>query len=63
MKVSRHALWTLKLTLDEGVRMSYLVELRACVDAGLVVFDDNGRGAPRLTDTGRAALASLEAQS
>lgn len=49
---------TLKLAVEEHVRMSYYSDLRACVAAGLVVFGDLGRGAPHLTDKGWRALAA-----
>ena len=53
-------LWTLKLSIEEHVRSSYLVSLKRCVNAGLVIFTDNGRGFPVLTDTGREALREIE---
>lgn len=59
-KVSELDLVTLATSVAEHVRPSYLPALRRCVDAGLVVFDDCGRGAPRLTDAGRKALAAVQ---
>lgn len=47
---------TLKLTVEEGYRMSYIGDLKACVAAGLVVFGNLGRGTPTLTEKGRKAL-------
>lgn len=48
------------VTIDgEGVRMSYLRELKECVSAGLVVFQNNGVGHPVLTDLGRLAVTEV----
>lgn len=52
-------LMTLKLSIEEHVRPSYMTSLKRCVDAGLVVFTRDGVGAPVLTDAGRTALAGL----
>lgn len=56
VNVSPLDLETLYCAVEEHVRISYMSSLRRCVDAGLVWFQDNGRGAPVLTDAGRAAL-------
>lgn len=58
-EISPLALWTLKLAVEEHVRPSYLVELRKCVDAGLVIFLNEGKGKPMLTDAGREALKRI----
>ncbi len=57
--VSDLDLITLKMSIEEHVRTSYLPSLKRCVDAGFVIFANLGRGAPMLTDAGRAALARI----
>jgi uncharacterized caspase-like protein len=57
--VTKLDLMTLKIATEEHVRFSYLPALRRCVDADLVWFMNEGRGAPVLTDKGRAALLTI----
>ena len=51
---------TLKLSIEEHVCISYIPALKRCVAAGLVVFCDNGKGKPFLTEAGRTALKEIE---
>ncbi len=51
------AIMTLRCTVEEGYRPSYMSDLIECVRAGLCVFPDPVRGGPVLTEKGRRALA------
>lgn len=58
-KVSDLDLETLDLSVREHVKPSYLAALKRCVQAELVWFTNEGRGAPVLTDKGKLALQSF----